>query len=406
MLKTAPTYLQYQEKLNNLKNTIMRIIIIIITLFLPFICLAQTLRGVVIDADTNEPIAGASVYLNGTTLGCNTDSEGHYSIKVNDIIYTQLVLSFMGYETVIIENPFELLPDTVYLKEKGFRVNEVTVKGRPTFSERQKMQAFREQFLGVTPGGRACRILNEKDIRLVYDPKEHKLHGYTDVPIVVKNTHLGYHVKCELIQFTLILGPQKSLHSKNTDTAQTIITASFEELPKINNFHHERRKDTYKYSKNRFFKLISKSDLINSELVILKDLQDKNLQTLLKQEQFFNVMKKKADESTINIEVVPESKNIDGITSFVITESSENNTNNFENTMLNTVNIGKRYYGYKHVIYTHASTLFINADSFNVDSYGNTDLFFRLFITGDMSRFRVGDQLPLDYLSDPTSIYH
>ena len=380
----------------------MRIISIMIASLLPFFCLAQTLKGVVIDYNTNEPIAGASVYLNGTTLGNTTDQSGHYSIKVNDIIYTQLVFSFMGYETFMIENPFKQLPDTVYLKEKDFRVDEVTVRGRPTFSEKQKWTAFREQFLGMTPGGRSCRILNEKDIRLVYDPKTHRLHGYADVPIVLKNTYLGYNVRCELIQFTLILGPQKSLHRKNIDTAQIVITASFEELQKINSIQSDRRKESYKYSKNRFFKSISKSDFINSGLVLLKDTENASLGKLLAQEHFFNVIKKSADESTINIEVIPKNKNLDGIMSLTIAESSEPKN---DNSMFS-LSMGQRSSGGGIVLYTHISTLFIEADSFNVDSYGNTDLFFRLYITGDMSRYRIGDQLPLDYVPAIPSIFN
>ena len=42
---------------------------------------AQDLRGVVRDAD-NQPLVGASVYWEGTTIGASTDAQGAFLLQV------------------------------------------------------------------------------------------------------------------------------------------------------------------------------------------------------------------------------------------------------------------------------------------------------------------------------------
>ena len=56
---------------------------------------AQDLRGVVRDAD-NQPLVGASVYWEGTTIGASTDAEGAFLLhRVKG--YDNLVASYLGF---------------------------------------------------------------------------------------------------------------------------------------------------------------------------------------------------------------------------------------------------------------------------------------------------------------------
>lgn len=59
----------------------------------------KTVRGVVIEQNTNEPLPGASVYVKGTTVGTTTDIDGRYQLEVSseDAV---LVFSFIGKKTV------------------------------------------------------------------------------------------------------------------------------------------------------------------------------------------------------------------------------------------------------------------------------------------------------------------
>lgn len=59
-----------------------------------------TLTGFVTDAKTDEPLPGATVKLEGTTMGAATDSSGYYRIRnIPPKTYT-LTVSFVGYQSV------------------------------------------------------------------------------------------------------------------------------------------------------------------------------------------------------------------------------------------------------------------------------------------------------------------
>ena len=63
-----------------------------------------TLKGLVTDAKTKEPLVGATVILDGTTTGTVTDFEGKYEISnINPGKY-KIRCSFISYETQFIEN--------------------------------------------------------------------------------------------------------------------------------------------------------------------------------------------------------------------------------------------------------------------------------------------------------------
>ena len=80
-----------------------------------------SVSGNVTDASTGEPVPYASVHLDGTTLGTNSDSEGHYSISVP--FDGKLVFSSIGYRTTEVTVAssgtidVELHPDSEFIDE-------------------------------------------------------------------------------------------------------------------------------------------------------------------------------------------------------------------------------------------------------------------------------------------------
>ncbi|MFQ5770053.1 MAG: carboxypeptidase-like regulatory domain-containing protein, partial [bacterium] len=72
---------------------------LLLILFLPAFLAAQTstITGTVMDAETNEPLPGASVVIKGTTMGAAADEQGKFHIlSVPQGTYT-LKASFLGY---------------------------------------------------------------------------------------------------------------------------------------------------------------------------------------------------------------------------------------------------------------------------------------------------------------------
>lgn len=103
---------------------------------------AQTIRGVVSDAVTGEPLVGATVSLKGETVGTITDYDGNYELELPDGKGDPvLVVSYLGY--IALEEPagnrteadFQLHPDAAELEE-------VVVVGYGTQSRRKVISAI------------------------------------------------------------------------------------------------------------------------------------------------------------------------------------------------------------------------------------------------------------------------
>jgi hypothetical protein len=345
---------------------------------------AKTLKATVLDAKTKEPVIGANVYLDGTTIGTVTGTDGKFALDVFMRIYTKLVISFVGYESVLIPDPFEGIPEVIYLEEKDNRLDEVVVIGKPTFTEKQKMKAFREQFLGRTRAGQSCRIRNEDVIRLIYDPEANKLHGYADAPIEIENSYLGYFIRCELLEFMLDLKPgKKSLYPDNVSFASITGAAFFREI-QTNDIISYRRESIYSISLRRFFQLLSDKTIHKSGFSIFKNEENnkREPEKVIPVGDCFEIIKKPSDSQITAMALNPAQKDSAGIISMIVSELS----------IAPSVYSDLKYRRDKY------SKLYFLTDTFYVDKYGNTDLIKNLIVTGVMGYQRLGDTLPFDYL--------
>ena len=77
-----------------------------VQMFLAFLCMTiglamaqtSTITGVVISAEDNEPVIGASVLVKGTTQGAITGVDGSFSIPNVSAKAKTLVISYIGIE--------------------------------------------------------------------------------------------------------------------------------------------------------------------------------------------------------------------------------------------------------------------------------------------------------------------
>ncbi len=107
-----------------------------------------TLKGKVIDAETGDPIAFASVFLKGKTSGTTTDFEGNYFLKTSSI-GDSLSVSYLGYTTqskVLTQNPeqtlnFQLWPVAFELGTFVFEAGE-----NPAFEVIRQAVAKRDEY--------------------------------------------------------------------------------------------------------------------------------------------------------------------------------------------------------------------------------------------------------------------
>lgn len=122
-----------------------------------------------VTTNTNEPLPGVSVFVKGTNLGTSTDSDGKYTIEVNDPNST-LVFSFIGFSTqeiragaqselnVILEEDILQLSEVVVTsfgikqerKALGYAVQEVNSKALMETNQPNALNALRGRLSGVS----------------------------------------------------------------------------------------------------------------------------------------------------------------------------------------------------------------------------------------------------------------
>lgn len=118
-----------------------------------------TLKGYVLDANNNEPIIFANVFVVGTSVGTNSDENGYYEINIEPGIYT-IEVSYLGYESKLLQETQLVTnrPTTidVLLEESANQLEEVVVKASAFRKTEESPVSLRN--IGITeikrrPGG-------------------------------------------------------------------------------------------------------------------------------------------------------------------------------------------------------------------------------------------------------------
>ena len=111
--------------------------ILSLILLLPFFVFAGTtgkLAGTIKDAQTGEPLVGANVMIEGTNFGAATNADGEYVILNISPGRYNIKFSFIGYETVVMQNVVIVVDQTttlpVELNPQSIQVDEIIVTAR------------------------------------------------------------------------------------------------------------------------------------------------------------------------------------------------------------------------------------------------------------------------------------
>lgn len=106
----------------------MKATILFLLILLTSVLNAQTISGIVIDAQ-NNPLPGANVYVENTFSGTSTDAEGNFNFTFKDTGTFNLMVEFIGFEDFLL--PIQLTGTnfsyTIILKEKFNQLKAVTI---------------------------------------------------------------------------------------------------------------------------------------------------------------------------------------------------------------------------------------------------------------------------------------
>ncbi len=309
---------------------------------------AQTISGIVYDSKTLQPLLGAAVYYEGTTIGGITDEKGQFRLYPKKNSTSQIIVSYLGYEDAVIP-PTDQKFVKVYLTPQPESLSEVVLRGNPLFSRAQLLKAFKREFLGVTRGGQACKILNEEVLDLYYDPDTYEMIVHADESIRIQNPYLGYEIRFKMYDCTIRYF-SKSIAPLDVKQSYYAGTSFFIDQKEGKSKYAKRRREVYEGSSLHFLRTVATAQW---EL------------------EAFDVYKKGFPVDPITHMIVTDTL---GIKKVRLTDALS-------------VTYKKRRQSYIETRY----------DYYTIDGFGNAYPPDALIFSGEMGDQRMGDALPLDY---------
>ncbi len=115
---------------------------------------AGKITGVVVDAETGEPLIGVNVMIKGTTIGSATDLDGKFLLsKLTPKDYT-VVVSMIGYTKQIIKNVKVKEKETthieVILQTESYETEEVVISAKAVMNTEASLLAKRQKSIEVS----------------------------------------------------------------------------------------------------------------------------------------------------------------------------------------------------------------------------------------------------------------
>ena len=315
------------------------------------------IQGNVSDHKTTTVLPFINIFLEGTTIGTQTDSLGNFTLRNVPAGNYRLVASMIGYQSSI-QNLMNLNKNTslqILLKEDIKSLDEVRVVSSRDKVWESQYRIFEREFLGYNFNKKEVKILNKEvlDFR-----KESKLFvAKANQPIIIENSTLGYKQTYYLQGFE----KENDKISYKGLVRYELLTTSDD---KQQNKWEKNRIQAYKGSLKHFLKALVQNKLqqegYNAYYI--------NTNT--------NQKKLPGNNSSIEMDFKPQ----DAI--------SVNPTNNLYNIYLKSPL--KVYYEDQYTILKQISVIMVNAEGDIVDPYA-------IELTGKMSDKRIANSLPFDF---------
>ena len=163
------------------------------------------IHGKVVDEKSGTPLSNASVFCQNTTTGTISNSEGLFSLRLNNGGY-DLVVSYTGYETQVLRvsnSTKEKDSIVISMKEAEKAMAEVAVSGSFMVADgwTKYGQFFLDNFIGTTGNAAQCTIENKDAISFYFYKKRNKLKVKAKEEIIIINQALGYKIRYQLDSF-------------------------------------------------------------------------------------------------------------------------------------------------------------------------------------------------------------
>jgi hypothetical protein len=163
-----------------------------------------TITGTVKNKADLSPIAGAQIFLNGSTIGTLSDGDGNFVLSNIPQGSHELIVQNLGFESAQILIHTDKLEENYrfLLIEKVYDLDEITVK--PNSQDwKYNFEQFQTTFIGQGPFSKNTKIKNKEVINFDYITDERILQGFAYEPIEIENKDLGYKIYFYLESFQI-----------------------------------------------------------------------------------------------------------------------------------------------------------------------------------------------------------
>jgi hypothetical protein len=161
-----------------------------------------SIQGHVLEGEKNTPLKGANVFIANTTYGAVTDVNGAFEIHRLPIGHYKLVVSFVGYETQVID----IVNDKpvnykIILKPAINTLEEVVIRSRRKSHAEwiANFNIFKQRFIGLSENARFCQF--ENPTVLDFSNRDGLLKATADSTLILRNNGLGYRIKIQLEKY-------------------------------------------------------------------------------------------------------------------------------------------------------------------------------------------------------------
>jgi hypothetical protein len=179
---------------------------IVLTGYFIFFCFGPAISqisifGKVLDDASGDPLVGASVYINNSTIGSSTSADGSFLLGPASPGVYDIIVSNVSYESMMYRITLSDKDRKVIFRMKGKATQMRSILIMTDEMRRRRMDVLRKQFLGITMAASKTKITNEADIMFESGESSGEIVAFTETPLIIVNNELGYRIYFDLQKF-------------------------------------------------------------------------------------------------------------------------------------------------------------------------------------------------------------
>lgn len=259
--------------------------------------------GKVVLASGKQPLQGASVFAQNTTIGTATDAEGNFKLYLPDGGYS-IAVTFTGYntETRRVSNSESEKHLVFEMSEKEKQMEEVAIvsTGEVKNGWEKYGSFFTGKFIGQTTNSAACNLKNPEVLKFYFSKKKNRLKVIAHEPLLIENNALGYNIRYALDSFTYEYNTETSVYTGYPLFEEKTTTDSIQKIK-----WNLARQHAYKGSILHFMRSLYDQQLKEEGFEVQFLVTNDDKESALPLKNFYAALNYVKDDSTQLVEIKP-----------------------------------------------------------------------------------------------------